>query len=118
MFDALDARGWPRFTSAWRGAPAAIESFPTQAWRSLGLTAMPGRANTPSLDPWVRHLHSLGLRDLPRELTHDEVQAVVAGIAGLQLLETGPAGVDAHGCDPFLETGTWREGWIVCPKRH
>ena len=118
MFDALDARGWPRFTATWSGAAAAIESFPTQAWRSLGRPAMPGRANTPSIAPWVRHLQQLGVRGLREEHTHDDVQAVVAGLAGLQLLEFGHAGVDARGCDPHQELGTWREGWIVCPTRH
>jgi len=115
LFDALAARGWPRFTSAWTGAPAAIESFPTQAWRSLGLPAMPGRANTESTAPWIHHLNALGLRDLTSSPTHDEVQALVAGLAGVQLLQFGRAGVDLRGSDPLLERGQWREGWIVCP---
>ncbi|WKW12929.1 DUF429 domain-containing protein [Pseudogemmatithrix spongiicola] len=115
LFDALHARGWPRFTSAWGGAPAAIESFPTQAWRSLGLAAMPGRANTESTAPWLRQLAALGVRALPSSPSHDEVQAVVAGLAGIQLLQFGSSGVDARGSDPLLEHGHWREGWIVCP---
>lgn len=115
LFDALHARGWPRFTSTWGGAPAAIESFPTQAWRSLGLPAMPGRANTESTVPWLRHLAALGVRALPTAVSHDEVQAVVAGLAGIQLLQFGALGVDARGRNPLLEHGQWREGWIVSP---
>ena len=117
MFDALAARGWPRVTAAWAGERSAVESFPTQAWRSLGLPAMPGRANTPSLEPWHHHLTALGVRELPASATHDELQAVVAGLAGMQMLAGGMAAVDARGCDPTFEAGHWREGWIVCPRR-
>lgn len=115
LFDALAARGWPRFTVAWNGQNVSLESFPTQAWRSLGLPAMPGRANTESTAPWIHHLTSLGVRDLPGSLTHDETQAVVAGLAGIQLMQFGRLGVDARGTDPRLELGQWREGWIVSP---
>jgi hypothetical protein len=115
LFDALHAHGWPRLTSQWNGERAAIESFPTQAWRSLGLPPMPGRARTPSVLPWQEYLTRLGVRGVPAGPTHDEVQAVVGGLAGLQLLGNGFAGTDARGCDPTLDGGHWREGWILCP---
>jgi hypothetical protein len=116
LFDALATRGWPRIDARWDGGRAAIESFPTQAWRSLGLTPLPSRAKTPSLDPWHRHLAQLGLRGIPASATHDELQAIVAGLAGVQLLRAGFGAVDARGCDPRYEAGHWREGWILSPR--
>lgn len=116
LFDALYDHGWPRITAAWNGERAAIESFPTHAWRALGLPVMPGRANTPSVEPWRERLETLGVRGLSDAATHDDLQAVVAGLAGLQLLENGFARVDARGCDPHLEGGHWREGWILSPR--
>lgn len=117
LFDALHAHGWPRITAAWNGERAAIESFPTQAWRSLGLPAMPGRASTPSVEPWRAHLAALGVQDVPATSTHDEVQAAVAALVGLQLLDGGINAVDARGCDPHRDGEHWREGWILSPRR-
>lgn len=117
MFEALAERGWPRITSSWQGERVAIESFPTQAWRSLGLSPLPSRAKTTSLAPWRSSLASAGFVTVPESATHDETQAVVAGIAGLQLLAGGFDAVDARGTDPFLDAGHWREGWIVSPRR-
>lgn len=117
IFDALSARGWPRFTDAWSGERVAIESFPTQAWRSLGLSPMPGRANTPSLEPWQQQLSDVGLEGLPASASHDEIQAAVAGLAGLQMLDGGLARVELAGCNPFLQHEHWREGWIIIPRR-
>lgn len=117
LFDALSARGWPRLTDAWDGERVAIESFPTQAWRSLGLPAMPGRANTPSLDPWHQHLRRMGVGGVEQTASHDEIQAAVAGLAGVQMLDSGLAGVERAGCNPYLEHEHWREGWIISPRR-
>lgn len=116
LFDALDALGWPRVESRWSGGRAAIESFPTQAWRSLGLATLPSRAKTPSLEPWRRALLQLGLRDIPEAASNDELQAIVAGLAGVQLLRDGFDAVDARGCDPWRDAGHWREGWILSPR--
>lgn len=115
VFDALDLRGWPRIDSRWSGGRAAIESFPTQAWRSLGETPLPSGANTPSLEPWRRRLQAHGLRDVPASATHDELQAIVAGLAGIQVARGGFAAADARGCDPTVQGGQWREGWILSP---
>lgn len=117
LFDALHALGWPRITAAWNGERAAIESFPTQAWRSLALPAMPARASTPSVQPWLAHLSDLGVRDVPATATHDDIQAVVAALVGLQLLDGGFPAAEAHGCDPLREGEHWREGWILSPRR-
>ena len=50
LFDRLAALGWPRLPDASALASSgrfSIESFPTSAWRSLGLKPLPGKANTP-----------------------------------------------------------------------
>lgn len=117
MFDALSARGWPRCTDAWAGERVAIESFPTQAWRSLGTPAMPGRANTPSLEPWRQRLLELGVHALQATASHDDIQATVAGLAGVQMLDGGLARVELAGCNPIHQGEHWREGWIISPRR-
>lgn len=116
LFDALHARGWTRYRQSWRGDHAAIESFPTHAWRMLGRAPLPGKSATGDLRPWRAHLKSLGVRDLPAGATHDEIQAVVAGLAGLALLSAGSAAVDIRGEEPRREATQWREGYIVSPR--
>jgi hypothetical protein len=116
IFDALDARGWPRFTRAWRGERAAIESFPTHAWRMLGVPPIPGKASAGALDAWHTAFGALGVRGVPREASHDELQSVVAGLAGLALLLGGVESCDIRGLDPHLHDGHWREGVIVSPR--
>lgn len=116
LFDALEARGYPRFRGGWRGGNAAIESFPTHAWRSLGRTPLPGKSAKLEVQPWRSHLAALGVGDLPALASHDEIQAVVAGLAGLALLRSGIGAVDVQGEEPRREAGHWREGYIVSPR--
>lgn len=117
LFDALDARGWPRFTRAWTGERAAIESFPTHAWRMLEHAPIPGKANAGDLAPWHAALAALGVRGVPTSATHDELQGVVAGLGGVALLRGGLHACDVRGVDPFIEGGVWREGLIVSGLR-
>lgn len=116
LFDALHASGWTRFRTGWHGERAAIESFPTHAWRSLGRTPLPGKSAAPDLRPWRAHLEALGVGNLPLDATHDEIQAVVAGLAGLALLFADLGAVDVRGEEPRREAGEWREGYIVSPR--
>jgi len=116
IFDALGARGWPRFTRAWKGERSAIESFPTHAWRMLGCAPIPGKSSAGDLTPWHEALRALSIRGVPKSATHDDLQGVVAGLAGVALLRDGIAGCDVRGLDPFKEGGFWREGVIVCPQ--
>lgn len=116
VFDALTAFGWPRLARSWSSGRASIESFPTHAWRCFGHTPMPGRANTPSVGPWLEHLTTHGLTHAGPAPTHDEVQAMVAGLAGIALLHGGLAACDVRGVDPFTDGGHWREGLILSPR--
>ena len=115
MFDALDAKGWPRITRAWCGERACIEAFPTHAWRSLGFACLPGKRKALSLAPWIDFLEARQRVRFSRPPSHDELQATVAGLAGVQMIRTGLASCDVHGEDPRLEGGHRREGLIVCP---
>jgi len=122
LFDALDSRGWPRLP-----APAvppsrhryAIESFPTSGWRSLGLVPLPGKAAT-APEMVLARLQSLRAvfpLDVANNLSHDELQALVAGLAGVALDDGNVAGVSIAGVPPKRVQGTWREGFIVNPTR-
>ena len=121
LFDALEKRNWPRLA-----APAvpplhrcAIESFPTSAWRSLGLVPLPGKAAT-APEMVLARLQSLRAvfpLDVTDSLSHDELQALVAGLAGVALDDGNAAGVSIAGVPPKRLEGTWREGFIVNPTR-
>lgn len=117
LFDALHERGWPRLTSAWRGERVAIESFPTHAWRMLGHTPLPGKSATNTLEPWLGALSDAGLRLPQSDIGHDELQSLVAGLAGIALVNQGLIACDVRGIDPFVEDGVWREGLILSPRR-
>lgn len=122
LFDALESRGWPRLL-----APAvpplqrrcAIESFPTSAWRSLGLVPLPGKAATvPEMVlARLQSLRAIFPLDVDGYLSHDELQALVGGLAGVALDDGNAAGVSIAGVPPVRLAGTWREGFIVNPTR-
>lgn len=116
LFDRLHASGWPRLTGVWNGEPAAIESFPTHAWRSLGHPALPGKGRKPDLTAWRTILQAAGVQTPLEQASHDELQAVVSGLAGVQLCAAGLAACDVRGVEPRVEDGTWREGFILSPR--
>ena len=117
LFDALHERGWPRLTDRWSGERAAVESFPTHAWRMLGHTPLPGKSATTTLAPWIEALSLAGIaRGEAPETGHDDVQALVAGLAGIAMLSEGLGACDRRGCNPIIEDGTWREGFILSPR--
>ena len=119
LFDLLDERGWPRLagSSLAGGARAAAESFPFAAWRALGLPPLPSKRRATAGD--VRERAALlaavhGLR-LPGTSTHDELQALVAAVAGVRLLAGDDTGVRLVGRPPVRQAGAWREGYILLP---
>ncbi len=118
LFDALAERGWPRLGEA-RDGRVAVESFPTAAWRSLGLAPLPakGRASDADLRGRLAQLQALIPLMLDREPTHDELQAVVSGIGGLALLRGDSSGYGLDGLPPVLVDGAWREGYILTARR-
>jgi hypothetical protein len=115
LFDALHARGWPRLGSDWSGGRAVIETFPTHAWRRLRYPPLPGKGARIAMGEWRDYLTEWLVIELPSEITHDEIQATVGGLAGLALLASGLDACDVRGTDPFVQRGSWREGFIVSP---
>ena len=119
VFDALCKLGWVRLTSVGsplgEGARVVIESFPLSAWRSLDIEPLPAKRKTKSADLEER-LAGLS-RVVPLRLsgcpTHDQLQAVVAGLAGLAIEMNAWDVCHAAGVPPFVCQGNWREGFIV-----
>ncbi|MGP0088750.1 MAG: hypothetical protein ACLPKB_02135 [Xanthobacteraceae bacterium] len=121
VFDALHVRDWKRFDPAtWcPGHPAVVESFPLSAWRALRLQALPAKSK--ARDVHIRRHFELliggglitgnGLTP-----THDELQALVAGLGGLGLIASDPHRHEVVGTAPFDLDGAWREGYIINPK--
>ena len=122
LFDQLDALGFSRLEDATdlrTGKPVALESFPTSAWKALGLKPLPGKSSRSPIDirNGLRSLTELVPIAVGSQPTHDELQALVAALAGLPLL--GFPGIDYSlaGVAPVQIQGTWREGFIVNPTR-
>jgi len=119
VFDALCNLGWVRLTSVGsplsEGARVVIESFPLSAWRSLDIVPLPAKRKTKSAD-LERRLADLS-RVVPLRLsgypTHDQLQAVVAGLAGLAIEMNAWDVCHAAGVPPFVCQGYWREGYIL-----
>jgi hypothetical protein len=94
-----------------------MESFPTAAWRHLGLTPLPAKSKTrpAHLERAASDLRRLFPLDLPDNLSHDELQALVASLAGVAVAGGCRPSYAAAGIAPCLLEGHWREGFIVNP---
>jgi hypothetical protein len=121
VYDALARCGWRRWPGVHYGAGEGrflVESFPLSAWRSLDLPILPAKSKAMREDIQERATtlaRKLSL-DLGREPGHDELQALVAGLAGIAIEAGNYVGIAVAGRSPFLLGGTWREGFIVNPK--
>ena len=124
VYDAFCRRGWRRLdTNAQlpKTAPPAhrvlVESYPNAAWRSLGLSPLPSkrRAKVSDLAAAYAALREVIPFTTNRPPNHDQLQAIVAGLAGLALEDSDPAAMRIVGAPPHREEGHWREGFIVLP---
>jgi hypothetical protein len=91
------------------------ESFPTAAWRALGVTPLIAKGKaTPNLvaEAAVRFTAATGFT-LARPPTHDELQAAIGGLAGLAWARGDQLAVHLAGEAPFRLDGSWREGYIM-----
>lgn len=113
VFDYLERLGLPRLDSLDRPIDRAMEVFPFAAWRSLGLKPLPAKSKCSAADLGQRSRDLGAFVEVPFQPTHDQLQAVVAGLGALRLIEEGSARM--IGRDPFLLNGEWREGFIVLP---
>jgi hypothetical protein len=127
VYDALCRRGWRRLDTQIRpgqlsqSAPAShrvlVESYPNAAWKSLGLKPLPSkrRARVSDLAEAYAALRAVVPFTTNRPPNHDQLQAIVAGLAGLAVESDDPAGVRIVGRAPLCEQGHWREGFIALP---
>jgi hypothetical protein len=121
VFDALQTAGLahlveyePVVTS---GNALLLEVFPTAAWRNLAMSCLPGKAKAKREDV-VWRLEELVARyslKVDREPTHDQLQAIVSGLAGVAITRGRPEEYSVQGIPPRKIDGTWREGFIVNP---
>lgn len=127
LYDALCRRGWKRLATTTQpiAQPASpndrilIESYPYAAWKSLGLKPLPSKAKhkVSDLAESMAALKSILPLTTSKPPNHDQLQAIVAGLAGLGLTRTGSFKLAAKifGQPPRREDGHWREGFIALP---
>lgn len=123
----LVMRGWTLATEADASARThtpksrvLFESFPTKAWLGLGLKALPGKSKVGRNDAILVAARQALCDTVPLELSsihsHDEIQAVVGGLAGVWFERGISERVRFAGAPPFRALdGTWREGYIIVP---
>ena len=120
LFDELSTLMYPRLstTGDWP-TRVSVESCPTSAWHSLGIAALPSalEASSEDVHEQVKALQSCFPLDLRGVLSAAEVQAAVAGMAGVALERRNLAGLAFAGVEPMLVDGSWREGYILNPTR-
>lgn len=119
VYDALGTHGWERLAMARSTfgptSRALIESFPLSAWRSLRISPLPAKAKTRPEDlvdriAKLQEVFPLRLSGTP---THDELQALVSGLAGLAIELNRWNACAVAGLPPTEERQYWREGFIV-----
>jgi hypothetical protein len=122
LFAALEAEGSARVTEPVIQPPRegllAVESFPTSAWRKLFMTPLPSRGKARESDISGRlyvleKLFGFCAESVP---SHDEVQALVAGLAGVAILAGDANGYIVEGEPPKKVGGVTVEGFIVNPR--
>jgi hypothetical protein len=121
VYDGLCRRGWRRLETHDRPGALAervlVESYPHAAWKSLGLRALPAklRAGEDDIAAALAALKTVAPVMVDRLPSHDQLQAIVAGLPGLALEEQNADGAQIVGNPPRREDGHWREGFIVLP---
>ena len=123
LFQALRQRhGWSLLTERWyraRKRRFAVETFPSAAWRLLGLPRLPAKARVDqaAIDKQALELSRMTGYRMPRGLTHDELQAAVVLPAGEALARRSREEVILCGFDPIPGAGGLVfEGWIALPR--
>lgn len=122
LFERLTMTHGYRLPGAEGATPAAFvtESFPTAAWRMLGLVPVAAKSKTKPADledAVKRFVQRTDLTIMRTEvpITHDQLQAIVGGVAGLRWAARDHRAVTLVGAPPFRLDGSWREGYIMVP---
>lgn len=119
VYDALSSFGWERLSrigSILKEQRLLIESFPLSAWRSLGIKHLPAKAKKPNLTWWLDVLQKRFALHPSSTPTHDQLQAMVSGMAGLAIESNCWDCCSVAGIPPVTEDGYWCEGFIVNPR--
>lgn len=118
LFERLTTTGWRLPVDASiPGQHMVTETFPTAAWRALGLAPLPGKSRSTAADveEGQRRLAQGCSIRLSGVETHDDLQAVVGGIAPAWWMAGRLDRVAFAGAPPFRLDGSWREGFIILP---
>ena len=118
LFDQFASQGWSRLAGPITSPTTtghAVEIFPTATWRALGCKPLPSKqaTQTGDIDAWLQRLQTLRPLTLESAPSHDELQALVGGLAALALVQGETVGAQLVGRPPFQLDGIWREGYIV-----
>jgi hypothetical protein len=99
------------------GELLVLESFPFSAWRKVGILALPSKRKCRSGDLVHRlgELQRLYRMTIATSPNHDELQALVAGLAGIAILDRNASGYQLDGSAPIYKGGLLTEGYIVNP---
>lgn len=120
IFDALVVRGWNLFevTTMPFTSNIVVESYPRSAWSSLGISPLPSKKKASQIDIDERFdaLKNQFRIDFSGKPNHDELQALVAGLAGISIEYGKENAVKIYGEPPKLIDGYLREGFIVNPS--
>ncbi len=122
VYDALCRRGWKGLAASDQprdsGEHLLVESYSFAAWKALGVRPLPAkkRATVCDLAEAFVALQATVPVTVNRPPNHNQLQAIVGGLAGLALETRNPAGARIVGSTPRREGGHWREGFIVVPQ--
>jgi hypothetical protein len=98
-----------------------VETYPYSAWKSLKIEPLPGKRNPKCNSARIASIsktleRSLHLPDVGKP-SHDELSALVAGLAGVAIVTKNEAGYIASGTTPkWASEGYLLEGYIVNPR--
>lgn len=123
VFDYLHQLGCPRIQQpdlAFMASQAVvIESFPLAAWRMLGIKPLPAKSKAKAEDIQTRQNElqqrfALNLGTI--DVSHDQLQALVAGLAGIAIEANEAEHYFVAGVPPEVIENLWREGFIIIPR--
>ena len=96
-----------------------VETYPYSAWRSLNIQHLPGKKKCTTEQVLLNSEVLTKRFSLPRvsSPSHDELSALVAGLAGVAIASSNKSGYIASGIPPKLAPGGYlMEGYIVNPR--
>lgn len=120
LFEAMVSLGWKLFEGITKSPPpnTLIESYPRSAWSFVGISPLPSKkkAKQVDIDERFDSLKYLFRIECSGKPNHDELQALIAGLAGISIESGMENTIKIHGETPRLIDGYRREGFIVNPS--